>query len=100
MELRQVAIKSKVWHLVGMDLSGQLKPTRRGNTYILTLIDYFSKWPEAIALPSKNGTTVTSALLEVFSRNGAPSRIISDNGGEFINEVKVASLVRINKSTI
>lgn len=86
-ELRQVAIKSKVWHLVGMDLIGALHPSTKKNIYILSLIDYFTKWPEATALPSKDGKTVVRALLDIFARNGPPSRIISDNGGEFINEV-------------
>ena len=88
-ELRQVAITCKVWHLLGMDLIGQLKETRRGNKYILTMICYFSKWPEAIPLQSKEATAVLQALRDVFARNAFPSRIITDNGGEFTSEVYV-----------
>ena len=91
MELRQIAIKSKVWHLIGMDLVCDLNKTKRGNIHILKLTDYFTKWPEAIPLPSKDGATVARALFDtVFCRYGAPSRIISDNGGEFINEVSTS----------
>ena len=35
---------------VGIDLIGPLPETKAGNQYIITLVDYFSKWPEAEAL--------------------------------------------------
>ena len=34
-------------------LIGPLPLTEEGNKYILTMVDYFSKWPEAQALPRK-----------------------------------------------
>ena len=72
-----------------MDTIGPTKPTsKRGHRYILTLIDYYTKWPEAIPLRSKDGKTVARVLYEqVYCRIGAPHRIITDNGGEFINKV-------------
>ena len=76
-----------------MDLIGPLTTTKRGNKYILTFIDYFSKWPEAIPLQSKEACEVLRALAEIFARNGSPSRIITDNGGEFTSEVGTASTV-------
>ena len=38
---------TKVWHRVCIDLVGPLPETKRGNKYIITLSDYFSKWPLA-----------------------------------------------------
>ena len=32
---------------VAMDIFGQLPCTRQGNKYILVVMDYFTKWPEA-----------------------------------------------------
>ena len=32
---------------VEIDLIGSLPKTERSNRYIITLVDYFSKWPEA-----------------------------------------------------
>ncbi len=37
---------------MGMDLIGPLPETTRGNKYIVTVTDYFSKWAEAAPLPS------------------------------------------------
>ena len=42
-----------------MNLIGPLTETPRGNKYIITLTDYFSKWAEATALPDKTADGVT-----------------------------------------
>ena len=41
-----------------MDLIGPLTETARGNKYIITLTDYFSKWAEAAPLPDKTANDV------------------------------------------
>lgn len=71
-----------------MDLIGPFKETIRGNKYILTLICHYSKWVEIVAIPNKEAITVAKALLEIYQRNGAPHRIITDNGKEFSNQVR------------
>ena len=42
-----IPVEPKLWHQVGMDLMGPMPETPRGNRYIITLTDYFSKWAEA-----------------------------------------------------
>jgi len=64
-----------------MDLIGPLKLTPKGNRFILTVVDYYTKWVEAVAIPRKDAVTVAKALHEnVYCRNGAPHRVIMDNG--------------------
>ena len=41
-----------------MDIVGPLPETLKGNKYIVTLTDYFSKWAEAAALPNKSAEGV------------------------------------------
>ena len=53
---------------VGIDLVGPLPKTARGNRYIVTLVDYFSKWPEAEALPDKTAETVALFLYKMMCR--------------------------------
>ena len=45
--LHPIPVEPKLWHQVGMDLIGPMPETPRGNRYIITLTDYFSKWAEA-----------------------------------------------------
>ena len=83
-ELHPIPV-TKVWHRVGIDLVGPLPETRRGNKYIITLSDYFSKWPEAAPLPSKEATGVASFLLDTFCHHGWPKIVQSDQGWEFVD---------------
>ena len=85
-ELHPIPV-TKVWNRVGIDLVGPLPETRAGNKYIITLRDYFSKWPEAAPLQSKCAEGVADFLFQVFCRHGWPKIVQSDQGREFINEV-------------
>ena len=63
--LHPIVVEPKVWHQVGMDLIGPLQETPRGNKYIVTLTDYFSKWAEAAALPDKCAVGVAKFVYSV-----------------------------------
>lgn len=53
---------------VGIDLIGPLPTTSRGNRFIITLVDYFSKWPEAEAIPNKSAESVAHFLYKMMCR--------------------------------
>lgn len=38
---------------VAVDVVGPLPHADKGNSYVLSAIDYFTKWPEAYALPDQ-----------------------------------------------
>ena len=63
---------------VAIEIVGPLHRTKKGNRYILTLCDYSTKHPEAIALKTIDTETVANALIEIFSRIGIPKEISSD----------------------
>ena len=48
---------------MSMDLVGPLTETKKGNKYILTIMDYFSRWPEAIPIKNAEAATVGQAYL-------------------------------------
>ena len=76
-----------MWHTIGVDLVGPLPETQRGNKYIMTVSCYFSKWPEAAALPNKTAAGVAEFLFQCFTRHGCCNVKISDQGREFVNQV-------------
>ena len=47
---------------------GPLPTTVNGNKYVVTLVDYFSKWPEAAPLKDKSAHGVALFLYECFCR--------------------------------
>ena len=70
-ELHPIPV-TKVWHRVGIDLMGPLPETKEGNKYIITLSDYFSKWPEVAPLQSKSAEGVAKFLFDTFCQHGWP----------------------------
>lgn len=55
----------------------------KGNRYVLTLVGYATRYPEAVALPSIETERVAEALIEVFCRVGFPQEILTDRGVQF-----------------
>ncbi|XP_070014784.1 uncharacterized protein [Nicotiana sylvestris] len=58
-----------------------------GNTYILVVVDYVSKWVEPVAFPNNEARSVVAFLKKnIFTRFGTPMAIISDGGSHFCNK--------------
>ena len=54
---------------VAVDIIGPLSTnTERGIRYILTLEDYSTRYPEAVALPNIETERVAETLLDIFCR--------------------------------
>jgi hypothetical protein len=69
---------------MGTYLLGPLPVTPRGNKYILTITDYFTKWVEIVAVPDQTAVTCAQIMLnEVVCRFGCPLAIHSDQGRNF-----------------
>ena len=76
------------WDVVGIDLIGEFLETDRGNKYVLTMVDHFTKWPIAIAIPDRKAETIARVIFEhLICEHGIPRRILSDRGQELISEV-------------
>ena len=85
---------------VAVDLIGPIIPaTENGHRYILTLIDYATRYPEAVALKGIQTETVAEALVEMFSRLGVPREILSDQGSQFVSSImkEVSRLLSIQQ---
>ena len=68
----------------GIDLTGPHPQSSGGHKYILTAIDYFTRWAEAFPLHNQEATTVAKVLVNnVFARYGLPMQLISDQGPNF-----------------
>ena len=69
---------------VAMDIIGPLCKTDRGNRYILTVVDHFTKHVKAYALADQEATTVARVFLnEIVSRYGVPYVLNIDQGANF-----------------
>lgn len=68
-----------------MDFVGPLPRTQRGNRFILTICDYATPYPEAIALPSTDTSRVARELIAFFAQVGIPEEILTDQGSNFMS---------------
>ena len=72
---------------VAVDLVGPVSPpSEKGHQYILTLVDYVTRYPEAVPLKNIETETVAEVLLDMYSRLGIPEEVLSDIGMQFVSK--------------
>jgi hypothetical protein len=73
-----------------VDLVGPL-PASTGFTYLFTIIDRTSRWPEAIPINATTTVDCANALFQGWvSRYGVPAVITSDRGAQFTSSLWAA----------
>nr|XP_022307941.1 uncharacterized protein LOC111113940 [Crassostrea virginica] len=100
--LERMPLIDEPFQRVAVDLVGPLFPaTGKGNRYILTLVDYATRYPEAIALPNIETERVAEALIEIFSRIGVPREMLTDMGTQFTSSLmsEVSRLISLRQLT-
>ncbi|BHF81044.1 hypothetical protein SprV_0702417300 [Sparganum proliferum] len=66
-----------------LDVVGPLSPSN-GYTHLLTCVDRYTRWPEAIPLPNVQPETIVKAFVSRWvAIFGAPSMITTDRGAQF-----------------
>ncbi|KAJ8364120.1 hypothetical protein SKAU_G00129510 [Synaphobranchus kaupii] len=70
---------------IGMDLVGPLPRSSRGHQYILVVLDYATRYPEAIPLRIMATKGIARELMLLFSRVGLPEEILTDQDTPFMS---------------
>ena len=79
---------SAPFQIIAADLIGPYPESALGNKYILSIVDLYSGWPEAFAIPDKEADTVADVLIrEIFPRHSCVDKILTDQGTEFCSAV-------------
>ena len=72
---------------VAVDLVGPISPpSEEGHRYILSLVDYATRYPEAVPFKNIETETVAEALLDMYSRLGISEEVLSDLGTQFVSK--------------
>lgn len=85
------------WKRVGIDFIGPMPITEKGNRYVITAIDYFTRFPEARAVPRATAQEAAKFIYEeIICRHGIVDIIHSDQGTHFNNELIKALMKRFD----
>lgn len=87
----------------GIDFIGPINPpSSTGHKWVLTAIDYFTWWTEAVALKEANESSILSFYEDIITRFGVPDSI-SDNALAFfglrVTDWAVKHIIHLNTSS-
>ncbi|GFS63721.1 retrovirus-related Pol polyprotein from transposon 17.6 [Trichonephila clavipes] len=67
-----------------MDIFGPLKTTLKGNSYVLSMIDAFTKYIHIVPLPDIRSSTISKAFFDNYIvHRGCPHKLVVDNATYF-----------------
>ena len=72
---------------IGMDVEGPLPRSRTGNRFLLVVVDYATRYPEALPLWTVDAEQVAEVLMGFFSSVGTPVEILTDQGSNFMSKL-------------
>ena len=90
------------FHICSCDLIEQIEPANEArHRCILTLVDYATRFPEAVPLKRIDTKTVAEALVDIYSCLSVPEEILSDQRTQFISDCmkEVCRLLGVTRST-
>ena len=83
--LHPLQIADAPFAVLAIDFLGPMTPSsRQGNSFIMVVTDYLTKWVEAIPVSDQTADTTSKALVKhIIARHGPPKAILTDKGSNF-----------------
>ena len=75
-------LPAEPWQSLAVDFMG---PLPSGDS-VFVVVDYYSRWVEAIPTKTTTAEKVVEILKQIFARFGLPTSITTDNGPQFVSE--------------
>ena len=76
-----------VFHRVAMDLALGFPMAARQNIGVLVIMEYLTKFPVLYPIKSKKAEEIAGHFTNFVCMMGTPNELLSDQGGEFVNEI-------------
>ncbi|KAL6478664.1 hypothetical protein MHYP_G00120970 [Metynnis hypsauchen] len=75
-------------YMLGLDFMGPFPRSKRGNSYLLVVVDYYTKWIELFPLRDSKTPRLCQLLRdEIFTGWGVPKYLVSDRGPQFTSQL-------------
>lgn len=81
--MQPVLYPESPWDKVSMDIVGPFEKGPKECRFAVTIVDLYSKWPEVCFTPEVTTSKVLGFMKQIFSREGFPNEIVTDNGVQF-----------------
>ena len=84
--LGEMPLIEEPFRRVAADLIGPISPpSERKHRFVLVVVDYATRYPEATPLQNIDAESVAEALWTMWTRVGVPAQILTDNGSQFVS---------------
>jgi hypothetical protein len=87
--LERHTISGSPFSELSIDMLKLPSPDALGNKYVVVIVDSFSHWVSLVAVRNKSAFDAARALMHVIGNFGAPLKLRSDGGQEFLGGVIV-----------
>ena len=84
---------------LSIDFKGPLPASKKGNKYLLTLIDEYSRFPFAYPCRDMTSSTIIQCFNHLFSIFGMPDMVHNDRGTDFLSKETQDYLLNKNIAT-
>ena len=71
------------FQLIGVDFCGPFAVSKNGNRFILTIMDFFTRYVQLVPTRDQTARAAADALMAYCSRFGIPRILLSDRGSAF-----------------
>ena len=72
---------------IAINIVGELPRSTSGYKYILTIVDYATRYPEAIPLRTISSKAIADVLIQYFTKVGIPDEIVSHQGSNLMSKL-------------
>jgi len=98
--LGDVLVANEFLDIVSLDIVGPLPVTERGHRYLLTFVDHFTRFCEAIPIVRQDTETIAREfVVRIITQLGVPRKLLTDRGANFTSALlkETCRLLKIQK---
>jgi len=98
--LGEIPVATEFLDIVSLDIVRPLPVTERGNKYLLTFVDHFTRFCEAIPIAKQDTETIAREfVVKIITQLGVPRKLLTDRGANFTSVLikETCKLLKIQK---
>jgi transposase InsO family protein len=86
--LRDALEACEFLNVVSLDIVGRLPVTKKGNCFLLTFVDHFTRFCEAIPISRQDTETIAREFVtKIITQFGVPKKLLTDRGANFTSSL-------------